>query len=250
MHEFPRANCRSKLARARPDTCWYQVPRSSRCGGSSDSDPGSNSWTFRMLSWVSRSKSARRWASRLSSTLARNSRSCTYTRSRSFVTSLATFGRRPRRSACHCAIDALYSSRHVRVDALRRSSREIVDGLRPNRRATSRTPRPCARRIAISSRSANERKRPDTSGGRHGFTPPAWRNHRNATGDDTPATPAASSVFNPPATAAQNPTRSARHATVGRPGEGTCPRYNCTCRCRSRIVPTRHLPDRGVATTT
>ena len=78
-----------------------------------------------------------------------DSRSCTYSQSRSFATSLATLGRRARRSACHCAIDALYSSRHVRVDALRRSSRETVDGLRCSNRAISRTPRPCARRSAI-----------------------------------------------------------------------------------------------------
>ena len=37
------------------------------------------------------------------------------------------------------------------------SSREIVDGARPTRRAISRTPQPLARRIAISSRSANDR---------------------------------------------------------------------------------------------
>ena len=47
---------------------------------------------------------------------------------------------------------------------------------------------------------------------RQGFTPPAWRNHRNATGDDTPATVAASSVFVPRAIAAQKRTRSCRHA--------------------------------------
>ena len=37
--------------------------------------------------------------------------------------------------------------------------------------------------------------------------------------------------------------------TFSRPGEGICPRYNCTSRCRSRIVPTGHLHHRGVATT-
>ena len=41
-------------------------------------------------------------------------RSCTYSRSRSLATSFAVFGRRARRSACHCAVDARYSSRHVR----------------------------------------------------------------------------------------------------------------------------------------
>jgi len=165
------------------------------------------------------------------------------------VTSLAAFGRRARRSACHWAIEALYSSRQVRVDVLRRTSREIVDGLRTRRRAMSRTPSPRARSIAMSSRSENDRKRPDTVEGKQGFTPPAWRNHRNATGDDTPASTAASSVVTPPAIFAQNLTRSSRHATVGRPGDGTCPRYSWTSRCRSRIVAICHLQDRGVATT-
>jgi hypothetical protein len=59
--------------------------------------------------------------------------------------------------------------------------------------------------------------------GSQGFTPPAWRNHPNATGEDTPASPAASSVVTPRAIAAQNLTRSSHHATVGRPGEGTRP---------------------------
>jgi hypothetical protein len=45
----------------------------------------------------------------------------------------------------------------VRVAALRRSSREIVDADRPSRRAISRTPHPWARKIAISSRSENDR---------------------------------------------------------------------------------------------
>ncbi len=39
-----------------------------------------------------------------------DSRSCTYAQSCSFAASLATLGRWARRSACHCAIDALYSS--------------------------------------------------------------------------------------------------------------------------------------------
>lgn len=32
----------------------------------------------------------------------------------------------------------------------------------------------------------------------------------------------------------QNRTRSSRHATRGRPGEGACPQYARTCSCRSR----------------
>ncbi len=42
----------------------------------------------------------------------------------------------------------------------------------------------------------------------------------DVTGADTPASAAASSVITPRAIAAQNLTRSWRHATVGRPGEG------------------------------
>ena len=54
--------------------------------------------------------------------------------------------------------DAFSSSRFSpRVAALRLSSCDIVNGDRPNRRATSRTPNPCARQSAISSRSANAR---------------------------------------------------------------------------------------------
>ena len=33
-----------------------------------------------------------------------------------------------------------------------------------------------------------------------------------------------------------------RQATVGLPGEGICPRYNCACRCRSLMVAIAYLP--------
>src|SRR5215217_2610276 len=91
--------------------------------------------------------------------------------------------------------------------------------------------------MAMSSRSAKDRYRPDTVGARSGLTPPACRNHRVPTAGDTPISNAASSERAPCAIAAQNWTRSCRQATVGRPGDGICPRYNCTARCRSRIVP-------------
>src|SRR5829696_10129198 len=91
--------------------------------------------------------------------------------------------------------------------------------------------------MAMSSRSAKDRYRPDTVGAREGFTPPACRNHRTPTADDTPISSAASSELAPRAIATQNWSRSCRQATVGRPGDGICPRYNCTARCRSRIVP-------------
>jgi hypothetical protein len=84
---------------------------------------------------------------------------------------------------------------------------EIVDGERPTRRAISRTPRPCARRIAISSRSANDRYRPDAEASvTDGISPPS-RNHRTPTGPDTPAAAAASSLDSPRAIARQNACR-------------------------------------------
>jgi transposase InsO family protein len=56
--------------------------------------------------------------------------------------------------------------------------------------------------------------------------PPAWRNQRVPTAGDTPASQPASSELAPRLIAAQNRTRSSRQATVGRPGEGICPRYS------------------------
>jgi hypothetical protein len=70
---------------------------------------------------------------------------------------LAGFGRRARRSACHCAADARDSNRPLRVAAFRRSSREIVDGARRSWRAISRTREPPARMSTISSRSLNDK---------------------------------------------------------------------------------------------
>jgi hypothetical protein len=87
---------------------------------------------------------------------------------------------------------------------LRRNSREIVDGDRPSRRAASRTPQPPARRIAISSRSANDRYRPDGATSVTDGIPPPSRNHRTPTAADTPASAAASSLVTPRAIAAQN----------------------------------------------
>src|SRR3954453_7029205 len=156
------------------------------------------------------------------------SRSCTDRRSGSLIASLADFGRRADRSACHCADVARYAKPPLRVAALRRSSREIVDGARSSRRAISRTPCRCARPMAISSRSANDRERPDSGfddGARwDGGMPPALRNQRALTAGDTPAPTAASSLEHPAAMAAQNRWRSSRRATEGRPGEGKAPR--------------------------
>src|SRR3954466_4915416 len=155
-------------------------------------------------------------------------RSRTYARSAEFVASFAGFGRRAARSACHWAVVARYSRPPPRVAALRRSSREIVDAARPSRRATSRTPCPCARHSATSSRSANDRYRPegglDDRASVDGGMPPASRNHRAPTADDTPTPTAASSLDRPAAIAVQNRRRSSRRATPGRPGERDTPR--------------------------
>src|SRR3954467_12047256 len=125
--------------------------------------------------------------------------------------------------SCHCAVVARYSRPPLRVAALRRNSREIVEAARPSRRATSCMEQLCARRSAISSRSANERYRPE-SGFADGLDidggiPPAFLNHRVPTACDTPASTAASSLARPAAIAAQNRRRSSRPAIGGRPGE-------------------------------
>src|SRR3954464_14085657 len=150
-------------------------------------------------------------------------RSCTYVRRAAVVASLALFGRRAARSACHCAVLARYSSPPLRVAALRRNSREIVDAARPSRRAISRMPWPCARHSPISSRSANTRYRSDggfaDGASVVGGMPPASRNQRAPTAGDTPASIAAASLARPAAIAAQNRRRFSRCATPGRPGD-------------------------------
>src|SRR3954452_22770496 len=155
-------------------------------------------------------------------------RSRTYARSAEFVASFAGFGPRAARSACHWAVVARYSRPPPRVAALRRSSRETVDAARPSRRATSRTPCPCARHSATSSRSANDRYRPegglDDRASVDGGMPPASRNQRTPTAGDTPTSTAASSLDRPAAIAVQNRRRSSRRATPGRPGERDTPR--------------------------
>ena len=126
-------------------------------------------------------------------------------------------------AGCHCAVVARYSRLPLRVAALRRNSREIVEAVRPSRRPTSRMEQPCTRRSAISSRSANERYRPDSgfADGRNiaGGMPPASRNNLVPTACDIPTWTAASSLAIPAAIAAQNRRRSSRPATTGRPGE-------------------------------
>ncbi len=129
------------------------------------------------------------------------------------------------RSACHCAVVARYSRPPLRVAALRRSSRETVDADRPICRAISRTPSPCARKIASSSRSPSDRYRPESGLADKpniaGGMPPAFRNHRVPTACGTPGPTAASSLDRPAAITAQNRSRSSRPATGGRPGDNS-----------------------------
>ncbi len=86
-----------------------------------------------------------------------------------------------------------------------------------------RTPWPCARHSAISSRSANDRYRPergfDDRASVDGGRPPASRNQRAPTTGDTPTPIAASSLDRPAAIEPQNRRRSSRRATPGRPGD-------------------------------
>src|SRR4051812_25805722 len=150
-------------------------------------------------------------------------RSCTYVRRAAVVASLALFGRRAARSACHCAVVARYAKPPLRVAALRRNSREIVDGARLSWRAISRMPWPRARHSAFSPRSANTRYRSDggfaDGASVVGGMPPASRNQRPPTAGDTPASIAAASLDRPAAIAAQNRRRFSRCATPGRPGD-------------------------------
>ena len=123
---------------------------------------------------------------------------------RSFAASFAAFGRRARRSACHCAVVARYSSSPPRVAALRRNSREIVDGDRPSCRAISRTPHGHARPRSPPARQTTSTA-PTTGPNRlmasrhfrnHGCPPPATRRRprrllaRPPTRDPRPKPPA------------------------------------------------------------
>jgi hypothetical protein len=78
---------------------------------------------------------------------------------------------------------------------------------------------PPDRKIAISSRSANDKYRPDSGARLTGRIPPLSRNHRVPTAGDTAASMPASSLDIPLAIATQNRCRSSRLATGGRPSE-------------------------------
>jgi hypothetical protein len=90
---------------------------------------------------------------------------------------------------------------------------------------------PCTLRRAISSRSANDRYRPESGFAENlniaGGMPPAFRNNLVPTGCDTPASSAASSLLSPAAIPRQNLLCSSRPATCGRPGDGNGARPDC-----------------------
>src|SRR5262249_57444080 len=102
--------------------------------------------------------------------------------------------------------------------ALGGSSGEIVDGGRPSVRAIARTPSPCPRISAISSRSANDRYLPDSGVSWIDGMPPRSRNQRAPTGvmPHTRSPPPRSTALRQSFT--QNP-RSTSRRTGGRPGD-------------------------------
>ena len=102
--------------------------------------------------------------------------------------------------------------------ASRRSSREIVDGARPNRRAISQTPAPYALNIAISSRSSNDKYRPEIGSSMNVGMPPRSRNHQLPAAWDAPTASAASSLLKPSAISRQN-NRSTSRRSDGFPGD-------------------------------
>src|SRR6478609_8072023 len=171
---------------------------------------------------------------------------CTYRARRGLLASFPGFGRRARASARAWATEARYGRGEGRAPggedgpgtanrALRRSSRLTVEGERPSRRAISRTVAFCAAQTAISSRSRNDRYRPD-SGCSCGFTPPALRKYRHAGVGLNPTPAAAASTEAPARVSVQNWRHTSRRAG-GRPCRTT----------ESTIDNTLHT---GVATTT
>src|SRR5216683_704741 len=121
-------------------------------------------------------------------------------------------------------------------------------GPAPIRLAISRTPHPRTLKIAISSRSSNDKYRPDGGARLTGRIPPLSRNHRVPTAGDTPALMPASSLGIPRAIATQNRCRSSRLATGGRPGERIAGRPARPA-AHPRGRPIRPPPPEGVATT-
>jgi hypothetical protein len=101
---------------------------------------------------------------------------------------------------------------------------------------------------AISSRSTNDRYLPDGELSWIDGMPPRSRNHREPTGPDTPHATAAYSLLSPSAILTQN-ARSTSRRIGGRPGERIAGRpVNVVIHPAG--LPTQHLYDQGVATTT
>jgi hypothetical protein len=134
------------------------------------------------------------------------------------------------------------------VAALRPSSLETVAGDRPSRRAISRPPTSWAPRMASSSRSANDRERPDSGARLRVGMPPPSRNQRDPTAGDTPAATPAASLEDPRAIAAQNHCRRSRRPTGGRPGERIAGRPARSA-ARRFLAPIATPHRQGVATT-
>lgn len=80
----------------------------------------------------------------------------------------------------------------------------MVERCQPSRRAISAHDRPAAQPVAISSRSAKDKNRPDGAGRGRGRTPPACCTHTSPVPRDRPATLAACRVDRPSAHDCQN----------------------------------------------
>jgi transposase InsO family protein len=93
----------------------------------------------------------------------------------------------------------------------------------------------------MSSRSENDRYRPDTGAKEIGGIPPPCRNHLEPTAGDTPACTAASWLDRPRAIASQKRTRSTRRAVDGRPGDHIWPRIALILCCRLPTPIPHHL---------
>ncbi|MGY4281546.1 transposase InsO family protein [Bradyrhizobium sp. LM2.7] len=100
-------------------------------------------------------------------------------------------------------------------------------------------------RSAISSRSTNERYRPESAFAEDlniaGGMPPAFRNNLLPTGCDNPASSAASSLLSPAAIARQKLFCSSRPATDGRPGDGNGARPDRADRRLTTFIATSNL---------
>jgi len=112
----------------------------------------------------------------------------------------------------------------------------------------SLTPEPRAGSIAISSRSASERYRPEVGASLIGHIPPTSRDHLVRRATDTPAAIAASAVVDPLAIWSQNLYYYSRRLVVRAPGDWPLPRITHMALRASCFVAIAHLR-RGAAST-